>query len=136
AAPEHLISRFDFVKEVVSSCDVTPIGFVGFESDDCMGTLASLLEKEQEVVIVAGAHDMLQHIEEQVHVAIMKKGIGNYQLYTLQTLFEEKGLTPAQVIDVKGLMGDTADNYPGVKGIGEKTAYKLIQQFASIEGLL
>lgn len=135
-APEDLVPQFDLVKEVVSSFDVPNIGLNGYEADDCMGTLAAKLGKEYEVVIVTGDHDMLQLVDEQVKVAIMKKGIGNYQLYTPQSLLEEKGLTPAQVIDVKGLMGDTADNYPGVKGIGEKTAYKLIQQFGTIEGLL
>lgn len=135
-APEDLIPQFDLVKEVVSSFAVPNIGLIGYEADDCMGTLASQLGKEHEVIIVTGDHDMLQLVAEQVKVAIMKKGIGNYQLYTPQSLLEEKGLTPAQIIDVKGLMGDTADNYPGVKGIGEKTAYKLIQQFGSIDGLL
>jgi len=136
AAPEDLIPQFNLVKEVVSSFSVPNIGLVGYEADDCMGTLAATLGKEHEVVIVTGDHDMLQLVNEQVNVAIMKKGIGNYQLYTPQTLLEEKGLTPAQIIDVKGLMGDTADNYPGVKGIGEKTAHKLIQQFGSIDELL
>ena len=136
AAPEDLIPQFDLVKEVVSSFSVPNIGLVGYEADDCMGTLAATLGKEHEVVIVTGDHDMLQLVNEQVNVAIMKKGIGNYQLYTPQFLLEEKGLTPAQIIDVKGLMGDTADNYPGVKGIGEKTAHKLIQQFGSIDELL
>lgn len=135
-APEDLIPQFDLVKEVVSSFSVPNIGIVGYEADDCMGTLARTLGQEHEVVIVTGDHDMLQLVDESVYVAIMKKGIGNYQLYTLATLLEERGLTPAQVIDVKGLMGDTADNYPGVKGIGEKTAYKLIQQFGSIDQLL
>ena len=136
AAPEDLIPQFNLVKEVVSSFSVPNIGLVGYEADDCMGTLAATLGKEHEVVIVTGDHDMLQLVNEQVNVAIMKKGIGNYQLYTPQFLLEEKGLTPAQIIDVKGLMGDTADNYPGVKGIGEKTAHKLIQQFGSIDELL
>lgn len=135
-APQDLVPQFDLVKEVVSSFSVPNIGLVGYEADDCMGTLAATLGKEHEVIIVTGDHDMLQLVNEQVNVAIMKKGIGNYQLYTPQFLLEEKGLTPAQIIDVKGLMGDTADNYPGVKGIGEKTAYKLIQQFGSIDELL
>ncbi|MFC6331676.1 5'-3' exonuclease H3TH domain-containing protein [Paenibacillus septentrionalis] len=135
-APEDLIPQFDLVKEVVESFDVPNIGLEGYEADDCMGTLAVKLGQEHEVVIVTGDHDMLQLVADKVHVAIMKKGIGNYQLYTPQFLLDERGLTPAQVIDVKGLMGDSADNYPGVKGIGEKTAYKLIQQFTSIEGLL
>ncbi|URN92812.1 MAG: 5'-3' exonuclease [Candidatus Pristimantibacillus lignocellulolyticus] len=136
SAPEDLIPQFDLVKEVVSSFDVPNIGIQGYEADDCIGTLAKTLGQENEVIIVTGDHDMLQLIDESVYVAIMKKGIGNYQLYTVNSLLEEKQLTPAQIIDVKGLMGDTADNYPGVKGIGEKTAHKLIQEFGSIDQLL
>ncbi|HIW31199.1 MAG TPA: 5'-3' exonuclease [Candidatus Paenibacillus intestinavium] len=135
-APEDLIPQFDLVKEVVSSFDVPNIGIEGYEADDCIGTLAKTLGQDHEVIIVTGDHDMLQLIDESVYVAIMKKGIGNYQLYTIASLLEEKQLTPAQIIDVKGLMGDTADNYPGVKGIGEKTAHKLIQEFGSIDQLL
>lgn len=86
--------------------------------------------------IVTGDHDLLQLVDERVSVAIMKKGIGNYMVYSPEVLFAERGLTPLQVIDIKGLMGDTSDNYPGVKGIGEKTALKLIQEHGSIDGLL
>ena len=136
SAPEDLIPQFDLVKEVVSSFDVPNVGIEGYEADDCIGTLAKTLGQDHEVIIVTGDHDMLQLIDESVYVAIMKKGIGNYQLYTIASLLEEKQLTPAQIIDVKGLMGDTADNYPGVKGIGEKTAHKLIQEFGSIDQLL
>src|SRR5690606_39156183 len=64
------------------------------------------------------------------------KGQGNYAVYDRELLMSEKGLTPRQVIDMKGLMGDTADNYPGVKGIGEKTALRLLGQYGSIEGIL
>lgn len=135
-APEDLIPQFDLVKEVVSSFAVPNIGIEGYEADDCIGTLAKTLGQDHEVIIVTGDHDMLQLVDQSVYVAIMKKGIGNYQLYTISSLLEEKLLTPAQIIDVKGLMGDTADNYPGVKGIGEKTAHKLIQEFGSIDQLL
>jgi len=137
AAPEDLVPQFDLVKEVVDSFDVPNIGIVGFEADDCIGTIAKRFSQQgHDVVVVTGDHDMLQLIDDHIHIAIMKKGLGNYQLYTLDSLYEEKQLTPTQIIDVKALMGDTADNYPGVKGIGEKTAYKLIQQYGSIEGLL
>lgn len=137
AAPEDLVPQFDLVKEVVDSFDVPNIGLVGYEADDCIGTIAKRLGSQgHEVVVVTGDHDMLQLIDDQISIAIMKKGIGNYQLYTPSFLLEERQLTAAQIIDVKALMGDTADNYPGVKGIGEKTAHKLIHQYGHIEGLL
>ncbi|WP_138752529.1 5'-3' exonuclease [Paenibacillus sinopodophylli] len=136
AAPEDLIPQFDLVKEVVASFNVPNIGIEGFEADDCIGTLAAALKDQAHVYIVTGDHDMLQLVDNRVSVAIMKKGIGNYLVYTPESLMEERQLTPLQIIDIKGLMGDTSDNYPGVKGIGEKTAHKLIQEHGSIEGLL
>jgi 5'-3' exonuclease len=136
AAPEDLIPQFDLVKEVVASFNVPNIGIEGYEADDCIGTLAALLKADADIVVVTGDHDLLQLVDDQVSVAIMKKGIGNYAVYTPESLLEERQLTPAQIIDIKGLMGDTSDNYPGVKGIGEKTAHKLIQEHGSIEGLL
>ncbi|WP_028611950.1 5'-3' exonuclease [Paenibacillus harenae] len=136
SAPEDMIPQFDLVKEVVASFDVPNIGIEGFEADDCIGTLAAAFKDQADIIVVTGDHDMLQLVDERVSVAIMKKGIGNYMVYTPATLMEERQLTPEQIIDIKGLMGDTSDNYPGVKGIGEKTAHKLIQEHGSIDGLL
>ncbi|MFD0961387.1 5'-3' exonuclease [Paenibacillus chungangensis] len=135
-APEDLIPQFSLVKEVVASFDVPNIGIEGFEADDCIGTLAAMYKEQADVYIVTGDHDMLQLVDEGVSVAIMKKGIGNYMLYTPHSLMEERQLTPKQVIDMKGLMGDASDNYPGVRGIGEKTAHKLLLEYGSIEALL
>jgi len=136
AAPEDLIPQFDLVKEVVASFGVPNVGIEGYEADDCIGTLASRFKQHADVVVVTGDHDLLQLVDERVSIAIMKKGIGNYLVYSPAVLLEERGLTPLQVIDIKGLMGDTSDNYPGVRGIGEKTALKLIQEHGSIDGLL
>lgn len=136
AAPEDLIPQFDLVKEVVASFGVPNVGIEGYEADDCIGTLAAKFKEYADVYVVTGDHDLLQLVDERVSVAIMKKGIGNYLVYSPEVLFAERGLTPLQVIDIKGLMGDTSDNYPGVRGIGEKTALKLIQEHGSIDGLL
>ncbi|MCU6710311.1 5'-3' exonuclease [Paenibacillus sp. J5C_2022] len=135
-APEDLRPQFDLVKEVVASFDVPNIGVEGFEADDCIGTLAAMFKEQADVYIVTGDHDMLQLVDEGVSVAIMKKGIGNYMVYTPHSLMEERQLTPKQVIDMKGLMGDASDNYPGVRGIGEKTAHKLLLEHGTIEALL
>ncbi|CAG7613658.1 5'-3' exonuclease [Paenibacillus solanacearum] len=134
--PEELIPQFDLVKEMTASFGVVNIGVPGFEADDCIGTLAKLYGEEAQVYILTGDHDMLQLVSDTVHVVIMKKGQGNYAVYTPKTLLEEKQLTPQQIIDLKGLMGDTADNYPGVKGIGEKTALKLLIEYGSVDGIL
>ncbi|RDW17730.1 5'-3' exonuclease [Oceanobacillus chungangensis] len=136
APPEELVPQFDLIKEVVDSFDMPNIGVVNYEADDCMGTLANDFRLEHDVIILTGDQDMLQLVEQGVEVAIMKKGIGNYDVFTIDNFYEKKGIMPKQVIDIKALMGDTADNYPGVKGIGEKTATKLIQEYGSIDNLL
>ena len=136
APPEDLIPQFDLVKDVVAAFHIPNIGLVGYEADDCIGTLSTLFSQDAHVTILTGDHDMLQLISDQVQVAIMLKGQSNYAVHTLETLLLERKLTPSQVVDIKGLTGDTSDNYPGVKGIGEKTALKLLQNYASIELIL
>ncbi|MEK5253471.1 5'-3' exonuclease H3TH domain-containing protein [Paenibacillus sp. FSL F4-0125] len=135
-APLELIPQFDLVKDVVAELGVPNIGLAGYEADDCIGTLSSCYSENSEVYILTGDHDMLQLIDENVKVVIMKKGRSNYKVYDLAELLEEKGLTPRQVIDLKGFMGDTSDNYPGVKGIGEKTALKLLTEYGTVEGVI
>lgn len=135
-APDELIPQFDLVKEVTASFNIPNIGVVGYEADDCIGTLARTYSPLTKVQILTGDHDMLQLVNENTEVIIMKKGHSNYMVYTLETLMAEKSLTPAQIIDLKGLTGDTADNYPGVKGIGEKTAVKLLNEYQDIGGIL
>ncbi|TVY07724.1 5'-3' exonuclease [Paenibacillus cremeus] len=134
--PEELIPQFELVKEVTSSFGVVNVGVHGYEADDCIGTLSKSYSEDAQVYILTGDHDMLQLVSERVSVVIMKKGQGNYAVYTPETLLEEKQLKPEQIIDLKGLMGDTADNYPGVKGIGEKTALKLLIEYGSVDGIL
>ncbi|CAI9394602.1 5'-3' exonuclease [Bacillus sp. T2.9-1] len=135
-APVELIPQFDLVKEVVESFNVPNIGITGFEADDCIGTIAKQMKGEANVTILTGDQDILQLLDDHISVALLKKGYGNYMVYTPANFQEEKGITPKQMIDLKGLMGDTSDNYPGVKGIGEKTALKLLQVHQNIEGIL
>ncbi|KML46665.1 5'-3' exonuclease [Cytobacillus firmus] len=135
-APIELVPQFDLVKEVVEAFDVPNIGLEGFEADDCIGTIAKKASQEAEVLILTGDQDMLQLLDDNISVILLQKGYGNYLVHTTETFYEEKGITPKQMIDLKAFMGDTSDNYPGVKGIGEKTALKLLQQFEHIEGVL
>ncbi|KGX84400.1 5'-3' exonuclease [Pontibacillus marinus] len=134
--PVELIPQFDLVKEVTESLDIPNVGLAGYEADDCMGTLAEHYRDQGEVIILTGDQDILQLLKENISVSILKKGYGNYALYQETSFLEEKGITPEQMIDLKALMGDSSDNYPGVKGIGEKTALKLLQAHESIEGIL
>ncbi|GGP15981.1 5'-3' exonuclease [Oceanobacillus neutriphilus] len=136
APPVELIPQFDLVKEIVQSFDIPNVGLQNFEADDCMGTLANVYNPENEVFILSGDQDLLQLVKENIRVIIMRKGQGNYEVFDKDNFYEKKALSPAQIIDLKGLMGDSSDNYPGVKGIGEKTALKLLQEFETIDGLV
>ncbi|MCH1642319.1 5'-3' exonuclease [Paenibacillus timonensis] len=135
-APDELIPQFSMIREVMDSLGIPNVSSPGFEADDCIGTLASRFGREMDVLVLTGDHDMLQLVSERTSVIIMKKGHGNYMVYTPEALMEEKQLTPGQIVDLKGLMGDTSDNYPGVRGIGEKTALKLVQEHGSVDGIL
>ncbi|MDQ1145327.1 5'-3' exonuclease [Bacillus sp. SORGH_AS 510] len=135
-APIELIPQFDLVKEVVAAFDIPNIGLEGFEADDCIGTVARHAKEFAHVSILTGDQDILQLLDDRISVILMKKGYGNYLVHTPQSFFEDKGITPKQMIDLKALMGDPSDNYPGVKGIGEKTALKLLQEYHHIEGII
>ncbi|KON87304.1 5'-3' exonuclease [Sporosarcina globispora] len=135
-APIELVPQFGLVKEVVEAFDVPNIGLEGYEADDCIGTIARKASQDAEVLILTGDQDILQLLDDNISVILLQKGYGNYLVHTTETFYEEKGITPKQMIDLKAFMGDTSDNYPGVKGIGEKTALKLLQQFEHIEGVL
>lgn len=134
-APVELIPQFDLVKEVVEAFDVPNIGLAGYEADDLIGTIAKD-SHNAEVKILTGDQDILQLIDQNISVALLQKGYGNYNIHNEETFFAEKGIYPKQMIDLKAFMGDSSDNYPGVKGIGEKTALKLLQQFGDVEGVL
>ncbi len=136
APPEELIPQFDLVKEVVDIFNVPNIGLINYEADDIIGSLCSLYKDDHELIIQTGDFDMLQLVQNNVQVAIMKKGIGNYEVFDHENFYEKRGLYPYQIVDFKGFTGDSADNYPGVKGIGEKTALKLLQAYGGIEAVL
>ncbi|WP_058307687.1 5'-3' exonuclease [Gracilibacillus massiliensis] len=136
APPEELVPQFDLAKDIVSAFQVPNVGVVGYEADDCIGTLAKQLQADHKVTVVTGDQDLLQLVDQQINIAIMKKGQGNYDVFNIDNFYEKRGLTPAQIIELKGLMGDSSDNYPGIKGVGEKTALKLLQQYETIDNML
>ncbi|WP_069996551.1 5'-3' exonuclease, partial [Staphylococcus caeli] len=136
APPEELIPQFDYVKEISNQFGFVNIGVQNYEADDVIGTLARQYSDENQVYVVTGDRDILQCINNNVEIWLTKKGFNIYNRYTLDRFQSEYGLTPLQLIDVKAFMGDTADGYPGVKGIGEKTAIKLIQNYGSVESVL
>ncbi len=133
APPDELIPQFDYVKEVLDDLNMFQIGLKGYEADDIIGTLSKTYK---DIVIVSGDRDLLQLLDEDNALWLTKKGYTVYDQYTKARFEAEHGITPDQFIDVKALMGDASDGYKGVKGIGEKTAFKLIREFGSVEDLL
>ena len=135
--PDELIGQFSLVRELLEKMAIDIFELDGFEADDLIGTLSVFAEEQGlEVYIVTGDRDALQLATDNVKVVINKKGMSEKEIYDRNRIIGELGVTPTEFIDVKGLMGDVSDNIPGVPGVGEKTAYKLIKEYKSIENLL
>lgn len=137
--PEELREQVPLMKEVLKAMNITIVELAGYEADDILGTLAVKGEQEGlEVSLVSGDRDLLQLASEKIKIRIPKTKRGSTEIedYHTEDVIEKYGITPKQIIDLKGLMGDTADNIPGVPGIGEKTAIKILSQFESVEGAL
>ncbi|GAB4256546.1 DNA polymerase I [Thermincola ferriacetica] len=137
ATPDELKPQFPLVKEIVRAFRIPVYEIEGYEADDIIGTVSLKAEEMgYETVIVTGDRDALQLVSPKTRVMLTKKGISEMELYDENKVAERYGLKPAQIIDMKGLMGDTSDNIPGVPGIGEKTAAKLVREYGSVEELL
>ena len=137
ATPEELKPQFEIVKEMLQAMAIPIFELEGYEADDLIGTLVRQGEKKGLVnFIVTGDKDALQLISKNVNVKLTRKGISEIEEYDLATLFDQYKLTPEQFIDLKGLMGDSSDNIPGVPGVGEKTGLKLLQEHGSLEKII
>ena len=136
--PEELASQLPIIKEILQAMNITIIEKEGYEADDILGTLAKYGEKQKlEVTILTGDRDSFQLVSNHITVRIPRTKMGKTETedYTKEKILEEYGLEPKKLIEVKGLMGDTSDNIPGVPGIGEKTALELIKKYNSIDEL-
>lgn len=134
--PEELIPQFSLAREYLTAHNITWYEVEGFEGDDIIGTLVDFGEKNNlKVSVYTGDKDAFQLISPQTTIYRTVKGVTEFDIYNEQTLLDKYGLKPDQIRDFLGLMGDTADNIPGIKGVGEKTALKLLHQYATIEGL-
>lgn len=134
--PEELIPQFSLAREYLTAHNITWYEVEGFEGDDIIGTLVDFGEKNNlKVSVYTGDKDAFQLISPQTTIYRTIKGVTELDIYNEQTLFDKYGLKPDQIRDFLGLMGDTADNIPGIKGVGEKTALKLLHQYETIEGL-
>jgi len=135
--PEDMAEQIPYLKKVIDAMNIKRIEIEGYEADDIIGTISKLSDAEGiNTLIVTGDRDAFQLITENVHVLITKKGISEMEEYDRQKLLSQYEITPEQVIDLKGLMGDASDNIPGVPGVGEKTALQLLKQYKNIEEIL
>lgn len=135
-APNEITYQFGILKDLLSSMNVNYLELDEYEADDIIGTIAKLAQKEGfEVDIFTGDRDYLQLVDDNILVYLTKKGISEIKLMNTESILEEYDLSPKQLIDVKALQGDSSDNIPGVKGVGEKTALKLIQEYGNLENL-
>jgi len=134
--PPELSEQFPYIRKLIDAYGIKRYELEMYEADDIIGTLSKQAdEKGQQVVIVSGDKDLTQLATDKTTVYITRKGITDIEKYTPEHVQEKYGLTPLQIIDMKGLMGDASDNIPGVPGVGEKTAIKLLKEHGSVEDL-
>ena len=135
--PEELLSQIPLLKELLAALGIPFLELDGYEADDIIGTLATQAAAEGiPSVVVTGDRDALQLIRTGLTVMLTKKGISETRAYDAATFEEEYGFPPIRLIDMKGLMGDSSDNIPGVPGVGPKTATKLLVEYGTIENVL
>ena len=135
--PDELNDQLEIIQDLLAAMGVRVVTKQGYEADDLLGTLAARAREEDvHVLLVTGDKDALQLVDTGVEALITKRGITRIERYDRERIEDEMGIPPERLVDVKGLMGDASDNIPGVPGVGEKTALKLIAQFGSLEGVL
>src|SRR6266513_1591092 len=135
--PENMRPQFGRIREVVEAFDIPIYEKDGFEADDVLGTLSvQATQQGVDTIIFTGDMDTLQLVNEHVHALVAKRGISEATEYDEEAVFNRYGLPPSKLPDFKGLVGDKSDNIPGVPGIGEKTACKLLTEYGDLEGVL
>ncbi len=131
--PEELKSQFPILKRLLNAMKIKLFEKEGIEADDIIGTLAKKFQVP--TIIVTGDKDALQLIDDTTEVWLTRKGLSEVATMNKQTLFDEYKLEPWQIVELKALMGDSSDNIPGVKGVGEKTAINLLEQYGSVDNI-
>ena len=135
--PSELVEQFGYVRELLDSFGIKYEEHLDYEADDIIGSYAKIAEKAGlEVIIVSGDKDLTQLASDNITVYYTKRGVTEIDYYTPEFINEKYGLTPQQIIDMKGLMGDKSDNIPGIPGVGEKTAIKLLTEYETVENVL
>jgi DNA polymerase-1 len=135
--PTELSEQFPLAMDLFKKMGINTLELDDYEADDIIGTLSAAAPKDMEVYIVTGDKDEFQLIQDNVKVLYTKRGISDIVIYDKAEFAKNyEGLAPKQIIDLKGLMGDTSDNIPGVPGVGPKTALKLLVEYQSVENVL
>ena len=135
--PTELVEQFGYVRELIESYGIKYEEHLDYEADDIIGSYAKIAEKAGlEVIIVSGDKDLTQLASDNITVYYTKRGVTEIDYYTPEFINEKYGLTPQQIVDMKGLMGDKSDNIPGIPGVGEKTAIKLLTEYETVESVL
>ncbi len=135
--PAELRPQFALIRELLAALGIGIFSLEGYEADDLIGTIAQKADAQGfKALLLTGDRDALQLVDNNISLLFPKKGFSETMLFTPITVKEEYGITPEQVTDWKGLMGDSSDNIPGIPGVGEKTAVKLLSQFGTLEKVL
>ena len=136
--PDEMRSQINLIKKYLDLLGVKRLELPTYEADDIIGTLARLGEKAdfEKIHIITGDKDLLQMADEKTTVHITRKGVTDIESFTPEAVFEKYELSPSQIVDLKGLMGDPSDNLPGIPGVGEKTAIKLLKEYQTVENLV
>lgn len=135
--PPELSEQFPYIRQLLDAYQIKHYELDNYEADDIIGTLSKEADQAGiDTIIITGDRDLTQLATDRVTIYYTKKGVTDVDHYTPEFIAEKyNGIQPKQIIDMKGLMGDTSDNIPGVAGVGEKTALKLLNQFESVEGV-
>lgn len=134
--PPELTEQFANIRKLVDAYHIKHYELENYEADDIIGTLSKeASDKGMDTIIITGDRDLTQLVDERVTVYYTKKGVTDIDKYTPEFIQEKYGFTPEKIADLKGLMGDKSDNIPGVPGVGEKTAVKLLLEYGTLEGV-
>jgi len=134
--PDELRVQIPIIKEYLDILNIKRLEDFDFEADDLIASASEMLnDGSNDIFVISGDKDLLQLVKGKINVCLTKKGVGELDVYNEENFKEKMGFEPLQILDYKGLVGDTSDNLPGIKGVGEKTAIKLINQYGSLEGI-
>ncbi|MFM1539164.1 DNA polymerase I [Helcococcus bovis] len=134
--PDELLTQFGIVKDLLDSYNIKHIAMDEYEADDIIGTVSKLSNKKNiQSYMLTGDRDYFQLVDEMSNVLYTKKGISLLEIYDVEKVKEKYELSPEKLVEVKGLMGDASDNIPGIPGVGEKTAIKLVKEYGNLEAI-